>query len=121
MNGMGGGWVNPAQPTGQQPTGEGDLISQLVALGAIPEEQALLMRQADQGAGMAMTPGPQGMNVAGTYVASSPLEHLSSALQRVMGSRMQDEALGQYRDTLGKQTAGRGSYADALMKLMQGQ
>jgi hypothetical protein len=97
------------------------LIQMLVQLGAIPEEQALLMRQMDQGAGMMQTPGAQGQNVGGTYVASNPLEHLSVALQRGMGAQKQRGAEGAYRDTLGKQTAGRSAYAEALKRLMEQQ
>ena len=96
------------------------LIQQLVALGAIPEEQALMLRQADQGAGMMQTPSAQGMNVGGTFKASSPVEHLSVALQRMLGGKMQKAALSQYQGTLGKQTAGRGVYADALLKMLNG-
>lgn len=95
------------------------LIQQLVALGAIPEEQALLMRQMEQGAGMMQAPGAQGMNVGGTYTAANPLEHLSVALQRAMGGQMQKGAESKYRGTLGQQTQGRSAYADALRKLLE--
>lgn len=97
------------------------MIQALVELGAIPEEQALLMRQADQGLAMQGAPTPQGMSVGGTYVASSPLEHLSAALQRGLGAKKQQGAEEAFRGTLGKQTQGRQGYADALMRLLRGQ
>jgi hypothetical protein len=97
------------------------LIDQLVALGVLPEQEAMQMRQANQGAAMMQTPMAEGRNVGHTYVASSPLEHLSVGLQRAMGARQQDEALRQYQETLGQQTAGRSAYADALRRLMMGQ
>ena len=41
------------------------------------------------------TPQPEGRNVGHTYVASSPLEHLSSAVQRVMGAGMMNQGQNQ--------------------------
>ena len=91
------------------------LLQQLVAMGAIPEEQAMLLRQADQGQAMMQTPSAAGMHVGATYKAASPLEHLSVALQRVMGGLQQNKAQRGYQDTLGKQTEGRSAFAQALM------
>lgn len=97
------------------------LIQQLVALGAIPEEQALLMRQMQQGEGMMGAPSAQGMRVGSTYVASSPMEHAAVALQRYLGQRQMAEAEKGYRGTLGEQTSGRSAAAEALRKLMMQQ
>jgi len=79
----------------------------LIALGVIPEEQALLMRQANQGQSMMDAPTPQGMRVGGTYVASSPLEHIAAVVQRAVGANKQKTAEEGYRESLAKQTAGR--------------
>jgi len=92
------------------------LVQYLTQMSGSPEEQSLLMRSADQGSAMQGTPSAMGQNVAGTYVASSPLEHLSVALQRVMGGQKQKGAEEAYRASITKQTAGRGKYGDALLR-----
>jgi hypothetical protein len=82
-------------------------LEQIGALGAVPDEQGLLMRQANQGQALMNTPSAAGQNVGGTYRASSPLEHLSVALQRVMGAKQQQGAEDAFRQTLDTQTKGR--------------
>lgn len=91
------------------------LLEAMAAMGALPEEQALLMNQMGQGAGMMNTPGAQGQNVGGTYVASSPLEHLGVLAQRGVGAYKQGQAEQGYRDTLAKQTAGRQAFGEQQM------
>ena len=116
--------IDPTQvPPPQDPAAGGNadaLLQALISLGAIPEEQALLMRQANQGQSMQDMPNAQGQRVGGTYVAASPLEHLSVAFNRVMGANKQRDAEEAYRASLEKQTAGRGDYAAALLKALNG-
>ena len=94
-------------------------LSLMVALGAIPEEQALLMRQRSFGEGLTDTPMAQGRNVGHTYVASSPLEHIANAMQRVIGYRKMQGAEQGYRDTLARQTQARGAYAQSLLDALK--
>jgi hypothetical protein len=82
-------------------------LQMMVALGAIPEEQAMLMAQREQGEGMMSAPTPQGRQVGQAYVASSPLEHMGAALQRALGARQMRQAERGYGDTLQRQTQGR--------------
>lgn len=107
-----------AQPTGlpdlpmpgMGPTEEDKmraLLEAMAAMGALPDEQALLMQQMGQGQGLMNTPGAQGQNVGGTYVASSPLEHLGVLAQRGVGAYKQKGAEQGLRDTFAKQTEGR--------------
>jgi hypothetical protein len=96
-------------------------LAEMAALGAIPEEQGLLQNQIGQGMQQQNIPGATGQNVGRTYVASSPLEHLSVALQRGMGGMKQREAEGQFRETLAQQTKGReaaASRTNALERVM---
>lgn len=66
-------------------------IQSMVDAGLIPQQMGLQQHQADIGNQMFQTPSAEGRNVGHTYVASSPLEHLSVAVQRAMGaSKMQD-------------------------------
>jgi hypothetical protein len=57
------------------------------AMGAIPYEQAALMRRGQRAQGLIGTPGAQGQQVGRVYRASSPLEHAAGALARAMGYR----------------------------------
>lgn len=58
---------------------------------ADPQTLQLMLQALNSGETMGMgqsltqTPTPEGRNVGHTYVASSPLEHLSAALQRGVG------------------------------------
>ena len=97
-----------------------EMLQQLIALGAIPEENATFQAQMAQGQGQMQTPGAEGMRVGGTYVAANPLEHLAVALQRGMGGRAVNQGREGIQANLAKQTAGRGGYADALIKALMG-
>ena len=81
-------------------------VQSMLDAGSINLKMAQAQQQAarggkmiDSGEGMMQTPGAQGMRVGNTYVASSPLEHLSVAMARAMGAdkaksggAMQDQA-----------------------------
>ena len=82
-------------------------LDMMVALGAIPEEQALLMKQRQSAEALMGAPSAQGRNVGATYVASSPLEHLSVALQRGMGAQRTKRADEAMEGTFERQTQGR--------------
>jgi hypothetical protein len=91
-------------------------IQQLIALGGIPDEHELAKTKFGLGHEMFNAPGAEGMRAGGTYVASSPLEHLAVALQRSMGASRMSGAQQDLRGLVGKATAGRSAYADALMR-----
>ena len=59
------------------------------------------------GHGLMSTPQPEGRNVGHTYVASSPLEHMSAAANRGLGSLMMQGGQGQ-------RATGIQAYIDAL-------
>lgn len=96
-----------------------ETLNAMVALGAIPEEQAMLMKQQQMGYGLMQTPSAEGRTVGHTYVAASPLEHLSVALHKYMGAKRIKDAEQGYRNTLAQQTAGRSAYARALGRHFQ--
>lgn len=83
------------------------LLEMLAQVGTEPDAQALLMDQRQAGMAQAATPSAQGMNVGGTYRASSPLEHMAVALQRAMGGRATKQAETGYGESLKRQQAAR--------------
>jgi hypothetical protein len=66
-----------------------DLLQQLTQAGLYPQQIAQLQRQYQLAQGFMQPQEAQGRQVGGTYVASSPLEHLSNALRPVIGAYMQ--------------------------------
>ena len=66
-------------------------LAQMAQAGAIPIEQARLMA-AMRRAQANVIPTPQGREVGRTYVASSPLEHLASAMSKVWANRDMQQA-----------------------------
>ncbi len=92
-----------------------ETLQQLVAMGVIPEEQALLYKQMGIGQEQANAPLAQGTQINGhLYVAASPMEHMAVALQRAMGARGMKKAQAGLGDTFKRQTAGRSALAQAI-------
>lgn len=94
------------------------LAQAMSGLGSMPDRQALLKQHMEWGHDATQAPAPKGMQVGGTYMASSPLEHIAAALQRVMGYRQQGQGERGLTASLGEQDKLRGQYADALMRAM---
>lgn len=99
------------------------LVQQLIALSSAPDQQQALQQRIQFGREDSQTPMPQGMRVGGTYVASSPLEHLAAALKQGVGLAQQRNAQGGLDESIQQQTQGRQAYGDMLGRLlsMQGQ
>ena len=112
--------MNTSDPS--QPGPDDALVQQLMALGAVPDLQHLLYQQMGYGNQLYQTPSPEGRHVGNTYVASSPLEHMSAALQRYMGGKQMQEATQGLQRTFQQQTEGRTrGMAEALRRLLGGQ
>ena len=97
----------PQDPSQANPEDE-NLVRQMMALGSIPDLQALLRGQGMQGyQEFAGTPSAEGRTVGHTYVASSPWEHMAVALQRGMGALQQQKSKQGLLDTFQQQDSGR--------------
>lgn len=96
-----------------------DFMAQLAAMGAIPEEQALLMKQMGIGQEQAQTPMPTGQQVGRYYIAANPMEHAAAALQRYLGNRQSKQAQEGLQASFAKQTEGRNSYAAMLAEVLR--
>jgi hypothetical protein len=90
------------------------LLQQLTQAGLYPQQLAQLQRQYQLAQGFMQPQEAQGRQVGGTYVASSPLEHLSSALRPVIGAYMQRQAMNREGELTGQLSSGRQAFARAL-------
>jgi hypothetical protein len=98
-----------------------EVLALLQQIAGTPEAQDLLGQQSQVGLGMFGAPSAQGQNVGGTYVASSPLEHMSVALQRAMGGKMYRGAQDEMGANVQKMGAARSAtMADILQKMLGG-
>ena len=95
------------------------LIQMLTQLGSMPERQDLLRQQMQYGREDSQAQSPQGMRVGGTYIASSPLEHLAAALKQGMGAYQQRKAAEGLQGTFGQQDQARGQYGDQVLQMLQ--
>jgi hypothetical protein len=89
-------------------------LQQMMEAGVVPEQLALQAQQAKRGQGLADTQTPQGMHVGGSYVASSPLEHLAAALRQGQGGIMQNKAAQAQQDALKQAVGGRTAYLQGI-------
>jgi hypothetical protein len=85
-------------------------LDQMIQGGQAPEQMQLQAQQAKRGSSLADTQQPQGMHVGGTYMASSPLEHLAAALRQGKGLSMEKQAAQAQQQALQQQGAGRLAY-----------
>src|SRR5882672_2448274 len=97
-----------------------ELLQQLAAAGMAPEQLRLLQPRLQLGQQWMQPQEAQGRQVGGTYVAASPLEHLSNALRQIVGAGMTRGAANQQRDILGQQQQARQSYMGAMATALRG-
>ena len=88
----------------------------LVDAGLVPQRFAIAKQRLALGQSLMGTPQPQGQRVGPyhQYVASSPLEHISAALQNVIGARMAKGALSQEDAAVQRLGRGRAAAAQGL-------
>ena len=95
------------------------LVQMLTALGSMPERQDLLKTQMQYGREDSQMPMPAGMRVGGTYIASSPLEHLATALNQGVGGQRQARATQGLEQSFGQQDTARATYGDSVLRMLQ--
>src|SRR5262252_8969197 len=92
----------------------------MVEGGLAPQRSAIAKQRLGIGQGFMGTPTPQGQAVGRTYVASSPLEHLATAMSRVVGAKLSGDAMQREEDLTGTTGTGRMAAYDMIRKLAQG-
>ena len=93
-----------------------DVQDAMIQAGLVPQRMGIAQQGMGIAQGLANTPTPEGRTVGRTYVASSPLEHLSAALRQYQGAKMERQGLGQQQgmvDTVGQ---GRSAYWNELAR-----
>lgn len=96
-------------------------IRQIMALGGIPEKQALLLHQLKEADALRNQPGPegrQGPGRLGMYTAPHPLEVLGHLGQQFAGYRASQDIDTQAQKNIEEQTKGRGIYGTALLRII---
>ena len=102
-----------------------DLYELMASLDPQSRDQLLRAVNADAQVGLAghqmgignellNTPTAEGRNVGRTYVASSPLEHMSVALRRGIGAQKMNQAGADQQAALGQRSTGLGAFLDLL-------
>jgi len=97
-----------------------ELLQRLAAAGMTEEQLRMLAPQLHLGMGMLQPQEAQGRNVGGTYVASSPIEHLSNAFRQMVGAKLAGGALGSERDLLAKKQQAIQDWQQAMQTAQQG-
>lgn len=91
-------------------------LEQLIQLGVIPEEQAMLAGSLSQARALRNKEGPKGTDMGRVYVAASPLEHAVHAYEGYKAGNDIKDLTKKQQDTLKRQTEGRMAFVDALRR-----
>ncbi len=90
-----------------------ELLQQIMELGGLSEEQALLKLQLAQADQLRNTEIPKG-GMAGRVYVADPLGALAAGVDRYKGQKQYTQGLRDYKGTIGKQNAGRSAYYNLL-------
>lgn len=90
-----------------------EMLEQLISLGAIPEEQAAILRQMQMAQELRTTPIPKG-GMAGRVYVADPFGAMAAGYDRYKGAKQMKALEGKHAGTVDRQTAGRKSYWDLL-------
>lgn len=97
-----------------------ELMQQLAAAGMTEEQLRLLAPRMLLGQQFMEPQHAQGRQVGGTYVAASPIEHLSNAIRQIVGAKMVGDVRGQQQGLLTGQQDARQKYMQAMLTAQQG-
>lgn len=92
-------------------------IQQLMELGIIPDQLEGLKGQMETAEKLRSRRGPQGTDTGRVYVAASPLEHLSYALQGMKAGKDLDRMRAEQQALLKKQASGRSTYFNRMNEI----
>lgn len=89
------------------PWGSDPYDSELAAaMATVPLQQQQILAKQRRAQMLMAAPTPQGMQIGRTFVASSPLEHLATAMMRIKGGQLNREADQAYGPLIQAQQAG---------------
>jgi len=115
--------MDPMAPMAGQVVGgmTDEEMKKVMALGGIPEKQALLLAQLKQANALRNEQAPEGRTGPGKYgmyVAPSPFEVLAHVAQQYAGHKESQDIDTQAQKNIEEQTKGRGVYGTALLRLI---
>jgi len=96
------------------------LTEGLATMSIFDPKSQLLGKRADRAEWLQRTPGATGQSVGGGYVASSPLEHLGVAMNRIQGGQQARDIGGQQDAMLQGDVGTRQALVKAMLRAMQG-
>jgi len=91
----------------------------LAQMGVFADKTKALGQERNLGESMYATPSAQGREVGRTYVASSPLEHIGVAVERTLGARKMNDAMGQQNALISGDANARQKLAAAMAAAMR--
>lgn len=91
-------------------------LQQMIDAGLFDDRMGVEGQTMAIGKGMWDAPTAQGMRVGGTYVASSPVEHLSNAMSKILGAKMMGDSQGRQGDLIGGKGRGMGALIQAMAR-----
>jgi hypothetical protein len=94
-------------------------LQQMIAAGLMNDRMGVEGQTMAVGKGMWDAPMAEGQRVGSTYVASSPVEHFSNAMSRVMGGKMMGESQARQQDLINQKGGGMEALIRAMAKKMQ--
>lgn len=95
-------------------------LKALIELGIIPEELAGVDSQIQQAQALRSSPMPQGQMAGNVYVAPSIAQFAAAGMDRYQGMKDMKGLQDKRQGLLDKTTAGRMSYAQALIDKLRG-
>ncbi len=91
-------------------------LQQMIDAGLFDDRMGVEGQTMALGKGMWDTPSAEGMRVGGTYVAASPVEHLSTALSKVMGAKFMGDSQRNQRGLIDQKGGGMSALIRAMAR-----
>lgn len=95
------------------------LMEGLATMSVFDPKSNILGQRAGRAQQLQFTPSAQGQHAGGTYVASSPLEHMGVAMQRIQGGQQMRDVSGQQDAMLSGDVNTRKGLAQAMAEVMR--
>lgn len=94
-----------------------EVLKQLIDMGTITEEQAMLQGQMEQANQLRNTASPEMRGNGRVMVAANPLEHLGAGMQRYAGQQQQAANTTKQDALIEQLRTGRGKMADLIASM----
>jgi hypothetical protein len=89
-------------------------LKQMIDAGLMGDRMGVEGQNVAMGKDMWDVPMAQGQRVGGTYVASSPVEHLSNAMSKVMGAKMMGDSQARQQALINQKGGGMDAFIRAM-------